>query len=45
MTYLAAAYGVIWLAVFALIFSMNRRQAQLDSQLDMLEEIVQRQSK
>ncbi|NUQ37365.1 MAG: CcmD family protein [Caldilineales bacterium] len=42
MIYLVAAYVVIWLVVFGLIFNMHRRQAQLDSELQMLEEIANR---
>ena len=44
MLYLAAAYAVIWLAVFVLVFSMNRRQSQLDEELHILEEIVRERS-
>lgn len=40
MLYLAAAYAVIWLAVFILVFSMNRRQSQLNDEISILEEII-----
>ncbi|HEY52518.1 MAG TPA: CcmD family protein [Caldilineae bacterium] len=40
MTYLAAAYGVIWLVVFILVFSMRRRQEKVVEQLETLEEII-----
>lgn len=44
MIYLAAAYGVIWLAVFILVFSMNRRQSQLNEELSILEEMIRDQN-
>ncbi|NOZ72612.1 MAG: CcmD family protein [Chloroflexi bacterium] len=44
MIYLAAAYGVIWLAVFILVFSMNRRQSQLNEELTILEEMIRDQN-
>jgi len=40
MAYLAAAYGVIWLVVFILVFSMRRRQEKVVEQLEMLEEMI-----
>ena len=43
MTYFVAAYGVIWLVVFILVFSMRRRQEKVEEQLGMLEEMVNEQ--
>ena len=40
MEYMAAAYGVIWLVTFIFIFSIYRRQKQVQQELEMLEEIV-----
>ena len=40
MAYLAAAYGVIWLVVFILVFNMRRRQEKVVEQLEMLEEMI-----
>jgi len=40
MAYLAAAYGVIWLVVFILVFSMRRRQEKVAGDLEMLEEMI-----
>jgi CcmD family protein len=40
MAYLAAAYGVIWLVVFILVFSMRRRQEKVVGDLEMLEEMI-----
>lgn len=41
MTYMVAAYFVIWLASFAFIFSMVRRQRSLQREIDALRELVQ----
>jgi len=40
MIYLAAAYAVIWSAVFILVFSMHRKQNQLQDELSLLEEML-----
>ncbi len=40
MAYLAAAYAVIWLVVFILVFNMHRRQEKVVEQLEMLEEMI-----
>lgn len=45
MIYLVAAYVVIWLVVFGLVFNMVRRQSQIDAELQMLEEIASQQGK
>ncbi len=44
MTYFAAAYAVIWLIVFVLVFSMRRRQVKVTEQLELLEEMVNEQN-
>lgn len=43
MAYFAAAYAVIWLIVFVLVFSMRRRQEKVVEQLEMLEEMINEQ--
>jgi len=42
MIYLAAAYGVIWLALFLFIFSVFQRQRKIDAELAVLEESLER---
>ncbi len=41
MAYMVAAYFVIWLASFAFILSMVRRQRNLQREIDSLRELVQ----
>jgi CcmD family protein len=41
MTYLAAAYLVIWLASFVFILSMVRRQSNLQREINALRELSQ----
>ncbi len=41
MTYMVAAYFVIWLASFAFILSMVRRQRNLQREIESLRELVQ----
>jgi len=41
MTYMAAAYMIIWFASFALIFSMVRRQQSMERDLATLKAVVQ----
>lgn len=41
MTYLAAAYLVIWLASFIFILSMVRRQSNLQREINALREMSQ----
>lgn len=45
MTYLAAAYAVIWIALFLFIFSIFRRQARIDAEIEALEDAVARLEK
>lgn len=40
MEYMVAAYLVIWLAAFAFIFNMVRRQSSLQREIDALKELV-----
>ena len=40
MTYMVAAYLVIWIATFAFIFSISHRQTNLRKELAALREIV-----
>jgi len=42
MVYLAAAYGVIWLALFLFVFSIYRRQTRIDAEIEALEEALER---
>ncbi len=42
MIYLAAAYGVIWLVLFLFVFSIFRRQQQLDETIGALEDALER---
>ena len=42
MTYLAAAYAVIWLALFLFVFSIFRRQTRIDAEIDALEDALER---
>jgi CcmD family protein len=41
MTYMVAAYMIIWFASFALIFSMVRRQQNLERDLATIKEVAQ----
>lgn len=43
MTYMVAAYFVIWLASFAFILSMVRRQRNLQREIETLRELVHEQ--
>ena len=45
MTYLAAAYGVIWLVLFLFVFSIFRRQTRIDTEIEALEEALDRLDK
>ena len=42
MTYLAAAYGVIWFVLFLFVFSIFRRQTKIDTEIDALEDALKR---
>lgn len=41
MAFMLAAYLIIWLAAFAFIFSMMRRQSGLQREISSLRELVQ----
>jgi CcmD family protein len=41
MTYMVAAYLIIWLVSFVLILSMVFRQRKIDQELAVLSEVVQ----
>ena len=43
MTYMVAAYLVIWLATFAFVFSISHRQTNLRKELVALQEVVHEQ--
>ena len=43
MTYMVAAYLVIWLATFAFVFSISHRQTNLRKELVALQEVVNEQ--
>ncbi len=40
MTFMVAAYLIIWLAAFAFIFSMMRRQSNLQREIAALRELL-----
>ena len=40
MSYMIAAYLIIWLATFAFVFSINHRQSNLRKELVALQEVV-----
>ena len=40
MTYMVAAYLVIWVATFAFVFSISHRQTNLRKELVALQEVV-----
>ncbi len=40
MTYMVAAYLVIWFATFAFVFSISHRQTNLRKELAALQEVV-----
>ena len=42
MTYLAAAYGVIWLVLFLFVLSIFRRQQKIDEEIGALEDALER---
>ena len=42
MTYLAAAYAVIWFVLFLFVLSIYRRQTQIDTEIDALEDALER---
>jgi len=43
MTYMVAGYLIIWAASFALIFSMVRRQSNLQREITMLKELIHKE--
>jgi len=43
MTYMVAGYLIIWAASFALIFSMVRRQGNLQREITMLKELIHKE--
>ena len=43
MAFMVAAYLIIWLVAFVLIFSMVRRQGSLQREIAALQELVGRQ--
>ena len=40
MSYMIAAYLIIWIATFAFVFSINQRQSNLRKELVALQEVV-----
>ena len=43
--YLLAAYGVIWAVVFGYVLYMQRKQKQLNRQLEQLKESLEKSEK
>lgn len=41
MIYLVAAYGAIWLVLFIFVFTIFRRQQQIDRDIAALEDAVE----
>ena len=41
MTYLFAAYTIIWVVLFAYIFNLSRRQHKLHEELTRLEQLAE----
>lgn len=37
LTYLAVAYGIIWLALFVYILSLDRKQKKLSKAIELME--------
>jgi CcmD family protein len=44
MIYLAAGYAVFWLVSFGFIYSMVSRQRSLQKELEMLEQLTERET-
>jgi len=44
MTYVVAAYAVLWAVSFWLVFSMVWRQRKLQAELHMLQQIVENEA-
>jgi CcmD family protein len=42
MEYLAAAYAAIWLVLFIFVLSIFRRQSRIDTELEALEDALER---
>jgi CcmD family protein len=42
MIYLVGAYGIIWLMLFIFVISIFSRQQKIDSQIEVLEEALER---
>lgn len=45
LPYLFAAYAVIWLAFFAYLFAMSRRQRELERELSTLRRALEERAK
>jgi CcmD family protein len=41
MTYLFAAYTIIWVVLFAYIFSISRRQHKFHEEIDRLKQLLE----
>ena len=44
LEYVFAAYTIIWLGLFLYAFSVSRRQGQLESELEIIKESLERKS-
>jgi CcmD family protein len=42
--YVIAAYGVLWLGIFAYLFLIDRRLGKLEQQLDVIEQAASRKA-
>ncbi len=43
MIFLTAGYAIFWIVAFAFIYSMVSRQRNIQKQLEMLEQLAQRE--
>ena len=45
MTYLFAAYTLIWVVLFAYVFSLSRRQHKFREEITRLEQLIENRKK
>jgi CcmD family protein len=42
MSYLLAAYSVVWILLFAYVFSISSKQKKLESEMETLRKLLER---
>jgi CcmD family protein len=42
MTWLFAAYGIIWIAIFLYVFNLHRKQKDIEGEIDALKAKLQK---